>query len=311
LRIPGDPNNQEGSVHVNKDAEGNFTVTISRVGRRCGRSFDLSVKFLVTSFIVALCFLTAGIFSSVHYYRMWIHSHDYASLHGELDRLRKEDERLRLTAKQLGDQIAALQVTAQRLRMISGFDADSFGGVGGPARNTDPVLSLSQNDISRHFRTLDRRRLTLETELRQLQDYYTTREILLAATPSIMPVKGYPSDRFGERADPFSGDAEFHPGIDISAPRGAKVVATADGLVVYAGRRLGYGKLVAIEHKFGISTRYGHLDRFAVRAGQRVKKGDIIGYVGSTGRATGVHLHYEVRLRNQPLNPFRFMQDSL
>ena len=89
------------------------------------------------------------------------------------------------------------------------------------------------------------------------------------------------------------------------------MVATADGLVVFARRRAGYGKLVTIEHKFGISTRYGHLDRFSVEAGQRVKKGDIIGYVGSTGRSTGPHLHYEVLLRSQPLNPLRFFRASL
>jgi murein DD-endopeptidase MepM/ murein hydrolase activator NlpD len=218
---------------------------------------------------------------------------------------------MKLAAKQLTDQIASLQVTAQKLRIVSGFDPDSLGGVGGPTVKGNPVLSLSQKDLSNHFRTLDFKRITLETELRQLQDYYTTKEILTAATPSIMPARGYPSDRFGKRDDPFTGLSDFHPGIDISAPKGTKVLATADGLVVFAGRRLGYGQLVNVEHKFGISTRYGHLQEYTVKAGQRVKKGDIIGYVGATGRATGAHLHYEVRLRNQPLNPMRFLGDSL
>jgi murein DD-endopeptidase MepM/ murein hydrolase activator NlpD len=241
---------------------------------------------------------------------MWRHSQDYLALEQRVDQLNKQDQELRLAARQLGDQIAALQVTAQKLKIISGFDEDSLGGVGGPSNRVNPVLSLSPRDFYRHFRSLDRKRITLQSDLRQLQDYYTTREILMAATPSIMPVRGYPSDRFGRRADPFSGESDFHPGIDISAPRGTKVMASADGLVVYAGRRLNYGKMVSLEHKFGISTRYGHLDRYTVKAGQRVKKGDIIGYVGATGRATGAHLHYEVRLRNQPLNPLRFFQDS-
>ena len=96
---------------------------------------------------------------------------------------------------------------------------------------------------------------------------------------------GCPSGGFGYRIDPFSGERDFHPGIDISAPRGNKVSATADGVVINAGQKFSYGNLVTLEHKFGISTRYGHLDRYSVEVGQKVKKGDIIGYVGSTGRA--------------------------
>lgn len=290
--------------------KGDFTITISRAGLSRARSLRVSLKLFISSFLVFLTLLTGGMFASIHYYRMWEKSQNYVELKSEVDQLRKEDEGLRLRAKQLSDQISNLQVTAQKLKIFSGFDPDSFGGVGGPVRESNPILTLNQRDLNKHFRTLDRKRITLETELRSLQDYYTTREILLAATPSIMPVRGYPSDRFGHRSDPFTGMNDYHPGIDISAPKGTKVIASADGLVVFAGRRLGYGKLVNVEHGFGISTRYGHLDRYVVKKGQRVKKGDIIGYVGTTGRATGSHLHYEVRLRNQPLNPLRFFQES-
>ena len=215
-----------------------------------------------------------------------------------------------MSAKRLNDRIASLQVTTDKLRILSGWDTDSIGGVGGPVKGVNPVLSLSPRDFTKHFKTMDSKSITLATELRELQDYYTTREMLTAATPSIVPTKGYPSDRYGYRIDPFTKERSFHPGIDITAPKGTKVVATADGLVVYAGRKLNYGKVVTVEHKFGMSTRYGHLDRFNVKSGQRVKKGDIIGYVGTTGRTTGSHLHYEVRLRNQPLNPQRFFYEN-
>jgi len=291
-------------------AKGDFIVTVSRSGETHGRSFFLSAKAVTTSLVVAFVCLTALIFTGVHHYRLWLKSLDYVRLAETLDRSRKEYEGIKITAKQLTDQIAALQVTAQRLKIRSGFDEDALGGIGGPSKTANPVLSLNQKDISKHFRSLDRKRITLETELRQLQDYYTTNEILMAATPSVMPVRGYPSDRFGRRLDPFDGERDFHPGIDISAPRGAKVIATADGIVVFAGYQKDYGRLVAIEHKFGISTRYGHLDRYTVKPGDRVSKGDIIGYVGSTGRSTGPHVHYEVRLRNQPLNPLRFVNSS-
>jgi len=290
---------------------GDFKITVSREGRSQGRAFTVSLRLLASGLIVILSCLTALMFSGMHYYQMWMQSEDYVRLEQEVDRLRKYDEGVRLSAKQLNDQIAALQVMAQKLKIVAGFDEDALGGVGGPASKVNPIVSLSQRDLTKHFRSLDRKRITLQTELSQLQDYYTTREILMSSTPSLMPVKGYPSDRFGRRSDPFTGLQDFHPGIDISAPKGTKVVASADGLVVFAGRRLGYGKLVTIEHKFGISTRYGHLDRYTVKAGQRIRKGDILGYVGATGRATGSHLHYEVRLQNQALNPLRFFQDSL
>jgi len=290
--------------------KGDITVTVWRAGSAFGRSINLTPRLLAVSLLGVLCLVAAVGFASVHYYQMMAQSSDYARLEAEVDLMRKSDHGIRVSARQLSDQIASLQITAQKLKIVSGLDPDSLGGVGGPRTKGDPVLSLTQRDLSKHFRSLDRKRITLETELRQLQDYYTTREILVAATPSIMPVRGYPSDRFGRRTDPFDGSEGFHPGIDISAPKGTKVLATADGLVVFAGRRFGYGKLVSIEHKFGISTRYGHLDRYSVKAGDRVRKGDIIGYVGSTGRATGPHLHYEVRLRSQPLNPLRFLGES-
>ncbi|HLV00514.1 MAG TPA: M23 family metallopeptidase, partial [Acidobacteriota bacterium] len=278
-----------------------------------GRSSSvyLSMRGLVVLVALLVSLITLLVFSGLSYHRMWAQSQQYEELVREVDLLRRNSETFRLAAKQLEDRISGLQVTAQKLRIGSGFDLDALGGVGGPSSSTDPVLSLNQRDLLQHFKTLEKKRLTLETELRQLQDYYTTREILLAATPSILPVRGYPSDRFGSRSDPFDGETDFHPGIDISAPRGAKVVATADGIVAFAGRRSGYGKMVALEHKFGMSTRYGHLDRYTVESGQKVKKGDIVGYVGTTGRTTGPHLHYEVRLNSQPLNPLRFFRDSL
>jgi murein DD-endopeptidase MepM/ murein hydrolase activator NlpD len=290
--------------------KGDISITVWRAGSAFGRSINLTPRVLAVSLLVVLCLVAAGGFATVHYYQMLIRSSDYARLEAEVDLMRRSDQSFRVAARQLGDQLSSLQVTAQKLKIISGLDPDTLGGAGGPRSTSDPVLSLNQRDLSKHFRSLDRKRVTLETELRQLQDYYTTREILVAATPSIMPVRGYPTDRFGRRADPFDGSKDFHPGIDISAPKGTKVLASADGLVVFAGRRYSYGKLVSIEHKFGISTRYGHLDRYTVKAGDRVRKGDIIGYVGSTGRATGSHLHYEVRLRSQPLNPLRFLGET-
>lgn len=265
---------------------------------------------MVVAGLAGLLLFTSLFFVFIHYYRMNLRVSDYARMENDIDFLRKREQEWRLSAKRLNDRIDTLQVTSEKLRILSGWDTDALGGVGGPVKGVNPVLSLSPRDFSKHFKSMDSRSITLATELRELQDYYTTKEILTAATPSLMPAKGYPSDRYGYRIDPFTKNRSFHPGIDITAPKGTKVVAAADGLVVYAGRKLNYGKVITIEHKFGMSTRYGHLDRFNVKAGQRVKKGDIIGYVGTTGRSTGSHLHYEVRLGNQPLNPQRFFHED-
>jgi murein DD-endopeptidase MepM/ murein hydrolase activator NlpD len=287
-----------------------FRITLSRQGYTEARTIEFSHNILVVIALIGLFFFTSLFFVVIHYYRMNASVENYTQMENEVDFLKKREQEWRLSAKRLNDRIASLQVTTDKLRILSGWDTDSIGGVGGPVKGVNPVLSLSPRDFTKHFKTMDSKSITLATELRELQDYYTTREMLTAATPSIVPTKGYPSDRYGYRIDPFTRERSFHPGIDITAPKGTKVVATADGLVVYAGRKLNYGKVVTVEHKFGMSTRYGHLDRFNVKSGQRVKKGDIIGYVGTTGRTTGSHLHYEVRLRNQPLNPQRFFYEN-
>jgi murein DD-endopeptidase MepM/ murein hydrolase activator NlpD len=116
------------------------------------------------------------------------------------------------------------------------------------------------------------------------------------------------SSGFGVRRDPFLGTKAIHPGLDLRAGRGTPVRATADGMVTIAGRNAGYGNMVEIEHKNGVSTRYGHLSAIAAAAGQRVKAGEIIGRVGSTGRSTGPHLHYETRIDGEAADPNRFLE---
>lgn len=112
---------------------------------------------------------------------------------------------------------------------------------------------------------------------------------------------------FGIRTDPFRGNDSFHPGVDLAAPAGTPVYATGDAIVSRAGPAAGYGNLVVLSHGAGIETRYGHLSRIVVKVGERVQRGEMIGLVGSTGRSTGNHLHYEIRIANQPINPLPFM----
>ena len=289
---------------------GDLTVIISRAAELPARRYKISQKLLLRLGIALGVLFSSFCLSTLHYYHMWKKTTDHDQLLTSSYELSKENDTFRLAARQLSEKLASLEVTSTKLQILSGLDQEGLGGVGGPSAYENPLLSLDTQGLFNHFRSLERKSISLETQLRQLQDVYNTRSILLAATPAIVPVRGYPSGRFGYRIDPFNGERDFHPGIDISAPRGNKVSAPADGVVVRAGLKFSYGKLVTLEHKFGISTRYGHLDRFTVQVGQKVKKGDIIGYVGSTGRATGPHLHYEVRLNGRPLNPLRFFRDS-
>ncbi len=131
------------------------------------------------------------------------------------------------------------------------------------------------------------------------------------SAPSLWPVEGTVTGSFGERADPFNGEGAFHAGVDISAAVGTQVVAPADGIVTFAEQYSGYGRLVMIDHANGLSTRYGHLASFSVVAGERVQRGDVIGFVGQSGRSTGPHLHYEVRIHDTPVNPYKFLRTTV
>ena len=133
----------------------------------------------------------------------------------------------------------------------------------------------------------------------------------MAAAPTMWPVEGPVTGSFGERIDPFNGEGAFHTGVDISTVYGQSVIAPADGVVVFAAEAGGYGHLLILEHGHGISTRYGHLAGFAAVVGQSVRRGDIIGYVGRSGRATGPHLHYEVRIQDVPVNPHKYLRISV
>lgn len=147
----------------------------------------------------------------------------------------------------------------------------------------------------------------LESRLRIVRKDVERREALAASTPSIWPAHGWLTGAFGGRSDPFTGEPGFHQGLDISTEKGQAVFATADGEVESAAYTGDYGNLIQITHGFGLTTRYGHLSAFAVKPGQQVKRGEVIGYVGSTGRSTGAHVHYEILANGKLLNPLQLL----
>jgi len=146
-----------------------------------------------------------------------------------------------------------------------------------------------------------------EASLQMLIEYFEDKRSLHASTPSVWPVRGWVTSRYGARISPFSGISKLHEGIDIAAQTGTPVVASADGVVVKAAFSTGYGNMVEISHGYGIRTLYAHNSRLNVKAGQRVHRGDVIAYAGDSGSSTGPHLHYEVTVNGLPVNPAKYL----
>jgi murein DD-endopeptidase MepM/ murein hydrolase activator NlpD len=133
----------------------------------------------------------------------------------------------------------------------------------------------------------------------------------LAQTPTLWPVEGHITSGFGDRVDPFNGEGATHRGVDISTGYGERIIAPADGVVGYVGFYSGYGRMIEIDHGHGVITRYGHLSSYVIAEGESVHRGQVIGYVGLSGRSTGPHLHYEVWVRNSPVNPRSFLRTTV
>ena len=178
---------------------------------------------------------------------------------------------------------------------------------GASAMLTPEFNAASVSSLDQTFTMLRNVLGSLEGHLNIVRRKVEKRESLMNATPSIWPVHGWLSAGYGMRSDPFDGDRDFHPGLDISADKGTPIFATAAGKVELAAPSGDYGNLVVVDHGYGLVTRYGHLSKFAVWQGQEIKRGDIIGYVGSTGRATGPHLHYEVLANGKLMNPLQLL----
>jgi len=162
-------------------------------------------------------------------------------------------------------------------------------------------------DMHQQMGQLQQAALQQKDSLRSLLDALESQRHFLAATPAIKPAKGWISSSFGYRKSPFTGQREFHKGLDIANQRGTSILATADGVVKYVGRKGLLGNILTIDHGHGMLTRYAHLDKALKKAGDRVKRGDVIAEMGNTGRSTGTHVHYEVHLNGVPVNPRKYI----
>jgi murein DD-endopeptidase MepM/ murein hydrolase activator NlpD len=241
-----------------------------------------------------------------------------ADLEKQTIALHIENASYREATGQLAGQISSLQAAVDSLGIQAAVDPKAgrameklpegvkSRAMGGGLGATPAVLSnMFTPDLT--FGVLSDLLGTMASRLDIMRTGVQRRQALASATPSIWPVTGWLTSRFGNRRDPFTGGADFHPGLDISADYGEPVRATADGTVVVAERNGTYGNFVEIDHGYGIVTRYGHLSRFRTGMGQQIHRGDVVGYVGSTGRSTSAHLHYEILLNGKLTDPMKLL----
>ncbi|NLP18215.1 MAG: M23 family metallopeptidase [Firmicutes bacterium] len=226
----------------------------------------------------------------------------------ELDELELQvQELLQATSQQSPGEVALVASrgsgedgTIMGLRRKSSLLARGGGGAGKEQGALIPLVAESLDNVEMQVDTYRENLEEMLTALEKRQDY-------LEAKPSIWPARGRITSRYGYRKSPFGSTREFHQGLDIAAPRGTPVLATGAGVVTYAQWRSGYGNTVIIDHGYGFRTFYGHNSSLKVKVGQRVSKGEVIAHMGSTGRSTGSHVHYEVHVNGKPQNPANYL----
>jgi murein DD-endopeptidase MepM/ murein hydrolase activator NlpD len=219
-----------------------------------------------------------------------------AHISATLDRVERFDAKLRTAVTQLQD-------PERNLAIGPVGNAESDAAIPGPAPAAEANLTALPGKLS----SLETEASRQEQSLRELQEYFDDQRSLLASTPSIWPTRGWVTSDFGTRIDPYTAERKMHQGMDIATPHGQTVYTPSDGTVVFLGSEGGYGKVLVIDHGYGVKTRYGHLSEITVHLGDRVKRGDKVAQVGNTGRSTGPHLHYEVRVNGIPENPRKFI----
>jgi murein DD-endopeptidase MepM/ murein hydrolase activator NlpD len=275
-----------------------FVVVLAHSLRGRLRRIQIPHQAVYATLALALlgCFSLFGFVAS--YARMAWKVANYNALKKEADQLRARYQNLQKLARQTDEQLASLEVFAKEVTVAYGIKQRLEGPSDISAEGRlAPSFAESVQDYN-YLRTANA--LTLPS--RSSRMFQTGN-----GQPSIWPVEGRMMSPFGGRTDPFSGEGAFHKGVDISAPAGTPIRSTADGIVVMAGMENGYGRLIIVDHGNGLQTYYAHLSRFYVQIGQDVRRGEMIGAVGATGRVTAPHLHYEVRIGGAPVNPYRYL----
>ena len=304
----------------------NYSVIIVSDATSSNREFSISSKLVrnsVLGFAILMIFFGFMIFD---YLTINLDKQKMKRLERETRENEKKLTEMSTTIETLNKSLKKMEIIKDRIMVAAGLTSPMSlqeVGSGGPANEAfgnEPSTFIGSPVVFRESAKLKpsvvspadltRNAQKIEDTLKSVFSIIDQQRLRLASTPSIWPTHGYISQAFSRRVNPFTGKLEFHSALDIATQLGNKVIATADGTVLVAETRENYGKMIIIDQGFGWSTRYGHLASFNVREGQRVRRGDLIGFVGSTGRSTGPHLHYEVRFADKNVNPWDYILDE-
>ncbi len=282
------------------------------------KRFRLQTRWVARLAAVVLALVIGAVGMSVHYAAVVGDAKENPTLRDENLRLKAELGALREQLDHIGSTLDRVERFDQKLRAITLLSDPQRNLAMGP---TEPEEKLGATDnqfvrnkpaeqpraLAEKLDKLSAEAVRQEQSLQELQAYFQDQKSLLASTPSVWPVRGLITSDFGVRADPYTADRVLHAGLDIGGEHGKEVIAPSDGTVVFAGLEGGYGNVLVVDHGYGIKTRYGHLAWFKVKPGEKVKRGQTLAGVGNTGRSTGPHLHYEVRVNGIAQNPRKFI----
>ncbi len=279
-------------------------------------NLHVRVEFLIIAALIFTVLLTIFIYNITIFTSNKVDQSKMRRLHKENIIVHQEIEKLEEEFSKLNIFLDSIKTYDEKLRTYASLEPINDDlrsmGVGGHSDYDDAeeLSSRLRNNLANLSETLDhllaRSRLQKES-FDNLLTHLEEKMYMRNHTPSIIPVQGWFISGFGYRIDPFTGQVRMHEGLDIAAPPGTPIVAPADGVVKYAHMTKGLGLTLIINHGYGFSTVYGHCQRVKANAGTRVKRGDIIAYVGSTGKSTGPHLHYEVRISHVPVDPINYI----
>jgi len=286
-----------------------FFVARDEAGQLRKISIPVQYLYILLAGMVIGGLSLTGIVSS--YARMLQKISHYNQLRTEDAQLKDRYSRLEQVAKERDIQVASLGSLAGEVSALYGLKSNSAMVVAASEQIQKEQVNSSLDQLYALRNTALTGAASVGISMGLTKNATTADWVRANAAPNVWPVEGLITCSFGERVDPFNGEGAFHAGVDISANVGATVIAPADGVVTYADFLGGYGRAVMVDHGHGISTRYGHLASFAVTAGQHIHRGDVIGYVGLSGRSTGPHLHYEVRINDTPVNPYKYLRITM
>ncbi|MDQ7031511.1 MAG: M23 family metallopeptidase [Desulfonauticus sp.] len=293
-----------------------YEILIFKDKKGLSKNFTLKGRTILFFLILAITITSINVYFAYHSYN---YLHLQSLYQQATSRLEKQNQQLLAFAqkiKQLQHNLTKMAELDRRIRLMMNIEGNNnlLESIGGTPENSvtlNYIPAYRQEALARKLHNF-LKQLNIQAQLekirqKQLLTLLKDKQAILASTPSIWPAQGWVSSGFGYRISPFTGQREFHKGLDISGPVGTPIIAPANGEVIFVGHNGGYGLSIVINHGNGITTRYAHLQKSLVKKGDKVKRGEIIAYMGNSGRSTGPHLHYEVRINGLPVNPLKYI----